>query len=264
MGDKLAVILPSRGLMFSKTFDRLLDELKDFNYEIYFSHGNPIPDCFNEPTERALKDQSVFALLFVEDDMIIPKGILQKMFNQNYPVVALDYPFKNNGDATTLHDPHGNAYWTGTGFLLVARGVLDQMEKPIWRTDTAWDTMVKGDKLVFWPRKLKKVAYGLHDVNFGMTLYSQGLPIKTIEETAGQYKLRKLGTAHSNKGQHGIKELKIVGRDMVIKTLSPEKIDTFRRAMNRVRQVEIMDHIPEFIEYIDGQAHVKGEKYELV
>ena len=51
---------------------------------------------------------------------------------------------------------------------------------------------------------------------------------------------------------------------MVIKTLSPEKIDTFRRAMNRVRQVEIMDHIPEFIEYIDGQAHVKGEKYELV
>ncbi len=32
--------------------------------------------------------------------MIIPKGILKKMFAVKYPVVALDYPFQQDGDAT--------------------------------------------------------------------------------------------------------------------------------------------------------------------
>jgi hypothetical protein len=116
--SKLAVVLPSRGLMFSQTFEELLGELEGFDYEIFWAHGRPLPDCFNEPTEEALSDSSIFAILYVEDDMIIPKGILKKMFEQNYPVVALDYPFKDNGDSTMLHDPAGNVIYSGTGFLL--------------------------------------------------------------------------------------------------------------------------------------------------
>ena len=91
--DKLAVILPSRGLMFSETLEELLGELEGLNYEIYWSHGKSLPDCFNDPTEEILKDESVYAVLICEDDMIIPKGILNQMFEQRYPVVALDYPF---------------------------------------------------------------------------------------------------------------------------------------------------------------------------
>ncbi len=129
--DKLAVILPSRGLMFSETLEELLGELEGYNYEIFWAHGKSLPECFNEPTERALADPDVFALLICEDDMIIPKGALKRMFDANYPVVALDYPFQQQGDSTCLHDPQGYAFWTGTGFLLVARGVLEQMERPI-------------------------------------------------------------------------------------------------------------------------------------
>lgn len=43
--DKLAVILPSRGLMFSETLEDLLGELEGFNYEILWSHGKSLPEC---------------------------------------------------------------------------------------------------------------------------------------------------------------------------------------------------------------------------
>lgn len=258
--DKLAVVLPSRGLMFSETFEELLNELQDFRYEIFWAHERPLPECFNEPTERALADPEVYAVLIVEDDMCIPKGILKKMFAQNYPVVALDYPFKNNGDSTVLNDPNGYAYWSGTGFLLVARGVLEAFPKPIWRTDTAYDTMIKGDQLLFWPRKLNKIAYGLHDVHFGMVLYSQGLPVKMMSKTAGQRKLVNLGKPGTNNGKHNIRVINRVGRDMVIKSLDAKSIDIFKRGLSRVKGVQILDAIPPFIEYIDGQAtYINGD-----
>ena len=101
--------------MFSETLEELLCELECMEYEIYWAHEKGLPECFNDPTERALADPNNFALLIVEDDMIIPKGILRDMFAQNYPVTALDYPFQQDGDSTVLHDPKGFAYWTGTG-----------------------------------------------------------------------------------------------------------------------------------------------------
>lgn len=37
---KVGVIFPSRGLVFSKTADELLQNLKKVNHKIFFSHGN--------------------------------------------------------------------------------------------------------------------------------------------------------------------------------------------------------------------------------
>lgn len=249
MADKLAVILPSRGLMFSQTLENLLDELAGFNYEIFWSHGKPLPDCFNDPTEQALADPDVYAVLICEDDMIIPPGALKEMFALNYPVVALDYPFQQDGDSTVLHDPEGFAYWTGTGFLLIARQVLEQMPKPIWRTDRTFDPFIDSDTLHFWPRQLDKVFYGLHDLNFGLVLYSAGLPIMTLERTGGQHKLRALGTPHSNHGAHDIYDLTTVGRDVVSGLVTPENVDLFKGALNRVKKVKFWEQTPPFISY---------------
>lgn len=261
---KLAVVVASRGLIFSETLEELLGELKDFDYKLFWSHGRSLPECFNVPVEEALADPEIFAVLICEDDMIIPKGILKRMFERNYPVVALDYPFKNDGDSTMLHDPAGNAIYSGTGFILIAKSILQALPKPIFRTDTAWDTMIKGDSLVFWPRKLTKVAYGLHDVNLGIILFANDIPIKPMFKTAGQRKLVKLGEPNTNKGAHQIKELTKVGRDLVIKTVEEQNIYKYRNALARVKHVEIMNHIPEFIDYIDGQAVIRGIDYELV
>lgn len=255
--------------MFSETFEELLGELETLDgidYEIFWSHGNPLPKCFNDPTERALADPDVFAVLIVEDDMIIPKGILKQMFAENYPVVALDYPFQQNGDATVLHDPQGFAYWTGTGFLLVARQILEQLEKPIWRTDRTFDPFIDSDTLHFWPRTLDKVHYGLHDLNFGLVLYSAGVPIQVMKQTAGQRKLNKLGSSHSNNGAHDIYELTEVGRDLVSGMIDPENATMFRGALNRVKKVKFWEDIPPFISYDDNnQPYLNdGRKFEVV
>jgi len=253
---KLAVVIPSRGLMFSKTFEELLRELKGFDVRFYWAHQKSLPECFNEPTERLLKDDDVFAALYVEDDMIIPRGVLRRMLNKKYPVVALDYPFRQNGDATTLHDPNGMAFWTGTGFLLVARQVLENIPKPIWRTGSTFDPFIDTDTLHFWPRKLDGVYYGLHDLNFGLTLYSAGMPVMVMEQTAGQRKLRKLGERNSNKGVHDIEELTVVGRDIVSGLVSQENVDLFLGALNRVKQVKFWTEVPPFISYNGNQPYL--------
>lgn len=264
--DKLAVVLPSRGLMFSETLEDLLRELEGLNYKIFWSHAKSLPQCFNEPTEEALKDPEVFAVLFCEDDLILPKGILKQMFGKNYPAVALDYPFRQNGDATVLHDPHGYAYWSGTGFLLVAKPILENMEKPIWRTDTTFDPFIDKDTIHFWPRKLDKIYYGLHDLRFGLVLYSAGVPILPMEITGGQHKLISLGTAKSNNGAHEIVDLTEVGRDIVSGIVDSNNSEMFRGAMNRVRNVKIWDKIPPFISYDeDSQPYLNdGRKFERV
>lgn len=247
--SKLAVVVPSRGLMFSQTLENLLDELEGFDYEIFWAHGKSLPDCFNDPTEKALADPSVYAVLFCEDDVIIPKGLLREMFAQNYPVIAMDYPFQQDGDSTVLHDPEGFAYWTGTGFLLCAREVLEGLEKPIWRTDRTFDPFIGPDTLHFWPRKITKVAYGLHDLNFGLVLYSSGLPIMVMDRTGGQHKLKSLGEKHTNDGAHDITDITIVGRDLVSGMINPENNDMFRGALNRVKKVKFWEEIPPFISY---------------
>jgi len=264
--DKLAVILPSRGLMFSQTLEELLRELEGFNYEIFWAHEKSLPDCFNDPTEEALADPDVFAVLICEDDMILPRGILRRMFEQNYPVVALDYPFQQDGDATTLHDPDGKAFWTGTGFILINRQVLDQMEKPIWRTNRTFDPFIDKDTIHFWPRNLTKVYYGLHDLNFGLVLYSAGMPILPMEQTAGQRKLVSLGRKNTNNGAHNIKELTLVGRDIVSGLVSGENSELFRGALNRVRNVKFWTEKPPFIDYdSNNQAYLNdGRDFNVV
>lgn len=264
--DKLAVIVPSRGLMFSETLQELLRELEGIPHEIYWAHEKSLPECFNEPTERAMADPDVFALLFCEDDMKLPKGILQEMFDQNYALVALDYPFQQNGDSTCLHDPNGYDFWTGTGFLLVARQILENMVKPIWRTDTTFDPFIDKDTIHFWPRKLTKVYYGLHDLRFGLVLYSAGMPIKVLDRVAGQRKLKALGEAHTNNGAHDIYEITEVGRDLVSGMITPENAELFRGALNRIKNVKIWEHKPPFISYDDkDQPYLNdGRKYDTV
>lgn len=188
------------------------------------------------------------------------------MFAKNYPVVALDYPFQQNGDSTVLHDPKGFAYWTGTGFMLVAKQVLENMEKPIWRTDTTFDPFIDKDTIHFWPRKLDKIYYGLHDLRFGLVLYSAGLPVLPLNDTAGQRKLAKLGGIHTNSGAHEIYELREVGRDLVSGMITPENSELFLGAMNRVRNVKIWDKKPPFISYDENdQPYLNdGRKYDTV
>lgn len=255
---KIGVVYPSRGLVFSESFEELLRELKPFDHKIFFAHGRPIPQCFNEPLEKALDDDSITHILFAEDDMALPRGILQKMVDGGWLACALDYPFKKDGEATILHDPEGFALYSGTGFLLVDRALLDKMPRPIMRTDLAWDLRIQKHVLYMWPRDVSKVkTYGLHDINFGLTLWTNGYPIVPVAP-CGQRKLVALGRQGTNSGAHIIKVLSKVGIDNITKTDDDEMRLKWIAALSQVKSIEILDKIPEDIEIVDGQARLKG------
>lgn len=201
---KLAVIFPSRGMAFSETCAELLENLQGFDYEIFFSHGLSIPNCFNKPLERALKGFYTHFWL-VEEDMILPKGILKTLLKEleRYKVEAItcDYPVSGEGKASVYRDPEGNAIYGGTGCLLVTREFLKMYRKPVFRTDIAWDVKI-GERFEATPRKVSGDLYGLHDVTLGLQAYEMGQPIKVSKVNCGQRRLLALGKTGTNNGEH--------------------------------------------------------------
>lgn len=197
---KLAVIFPSRGLAFSATCEELLENLQGFDYDIFFSHKRPIPECFNEPLTEALKGPYTH-FWFVEDDTILPKDTLKRLLKAKVPAICCDYPVSYQGKPSVYRDPAGNAIYGGTGCLLVTRKFLETYKQPVFRTDVAWDTKI-GDRFEATPRKIEGDLYGLHDVTFGLLAYQRGTPIKVAEFYCGQRKLKALGQPGTNDGEH--------------------------------------------------------------
>lgn len=200
---KIAVILPSRGLMFSRTADELLQNLEGYDYEIFFAHGLSIPECFIVPLNRALKGDFTH-VWFVEDDMILPEETLSAMLLMDSPVVTMDYPVSRTGQGAVFSDKAGRVIFSGTGCLLVKREVFDKLKKPYFRTDIKWNVQNYGDFIRMTANLMPNVAgYGLHDVTFGIKLWKAGIPI-SVAGKIGQRKLKALGKPGTNEGAHQI------------------------------------------------------------
>ncbi len=215
---KVAVILPSRGLMFSRTAEEVLKNVKDIPHKFYFAHRKPIPDCFETPTTEALQNPEITHLWFVEDDMIIPPNTLQTMLKKDKAVVTADYPVNENGRGAVF-SVGKQVIFCGTGCLLVKREVFDELTAPYFRTDVKWNIKNYGDFLKMQPVRSTSIGYGLHDVNFCMELYRRNIPIHKIPRTLGQRKLKALGKAGSNNGAHQIEEWTLVIKGHLLNTV---------------------------------------------
>ena len=206
MSNRVAVILPSRGQIYSQTIDEVLQNVQSVNHQIYWSHANPLPLCFNLPIEEALADPENTHFWIVEEDMQIPPGTLQELLDADVPAIANDYPLRGDNTNCVLYDPDGNAYFTGTGSILIKREVLERMPKPIFYANKQWTFQIQSDHIVFTlesgqdPDKV----YGQHDLNFGLDLYRMGLPIRVAEHTVGHRRIVKKGDNGTNQGQHEI------------------------------------------------------------
>lgn len=214
---KIACIFPSRGLVFSRTAEELLNNLEGYEFDIFFSHGIPIPDCFEKPLRQALKDSTYTHIWVVEDDQIIPEGTLDSMILMDSPVVTMDYPVSREGQGTVFQ-VDGKVIFSGTGCLLIKREVFHFINKPYFRTDVKWTPTNFGKFIRFTAGKSTRLdAYGLHDVTFGLKLYKAQIPI-SVAGTIGQRKLKALGKAGTNDGAHDIEEWTKVKPDYLLKT----------------------------------------------
>ncbi len=212
MKTQIAVILPSRGLAFSETVDEVIQECKsvekDYDWKIYWSHSRKVPDCLNVPTNEALRLKKNMFFWFVDDDMIITKGTLKHLLQQDRHAIMCDYPASITMGAI-LYDPDGRAFFGGNGCLLVKREVLEAIKHPVWRSDVGWRIQLLNDHVSFEANSQNPdKVYGQHDVHFGLRLYSQGKAIYVSKMTCGQRKLKVAGDYSSNKGAHEIIEWK--------------------------------------------------------
>ncbi len=215
---RIAVILPSRGLMFSRTAQELLENLEGYDYEVFFAHGLPIPQCFEEPLTHALGAVWPFThIWFVEDDQILPEETLSAMLLMDAPVVTMDYPVSSKGQGAVFSDKAGRVIFSGTGCLLVKREVFNKLSRPYFRADIKWNVQNYGDFLRMTANQIENVdGYGLHDVTFGMKLWKAEIPI-SVAGVIGQRKLKALGKPGSNDGAHKIVEWTKVKPDYMFK-----------------------------------------------
>lgn len=208
---KLAVLIPTRGTLFTATAVALLRELKPYDYELFFTVDLPIPDCRNYLAEQALKTDATH-LLWIDDDVVLPVGGLKAMLSLDQPVVLIDYPThwlgKGAKTGNIAYDgwlpgkPTDNLpiLWGGLGCTLVKREVFDRLEKPYFRRGgQMFDILPNG----------KKVLYGVsqggggEDYEFYYDCRQTGIPIVQVRGmVAGHAKvMRHVGIIESGKYQ---------------------------------------------------------------
>ena len=212
----IAVIFPSRGLVFSQTADELLQNLKFIPHKVFFSHRKPIPECFETPTQEALKDPRVTHLWFVEDDMVLLADTLNRLLDYDVAVVTCDYPVMKNTKGAVFKVGR-EVIFGGTGCTLVKREVFNELKTPYFRSDIVWNIKNYGDFIKFTATPRTDTGYGLHDVNFFINLYRQGIPAHVADFTLAQRKLKALGKAGTNNGQHNIEIWRKFKKDYFLK-----------------------------------------------
>lgn len=225
--NKVAVILPSRGLIFSQTADEILQNVKNIPHKFFFSHRRPIPECFEKPTNKALLDNEITHLWFVEDDMVLPPDTLQKMLKADANAVTCDYPVTKDGRGSVFYDQGGNVVFCGTGCLLVKREVFDNLnlKEPFFTDKIRWTMLNYGESIKLVASKNnKKEGYGLHDITFCVKLWKAGIIIKVLPLKLGQRRLIALGKAGTNDGAHNIEVWTKIIKDARLKALQKQPV----------------------------------------
>jgi hypothetical protein len=200
---KIAVLIPSRGLVHSRTMESIqknLESIKEkHESKLFFTHDLPLPDAPNELVKRALKWKADL-VCFVEEDMLIPDNALKLMLMSASWVTAVDYPVGEKR-CSTIARKKGNILWTGLGCTLIDAKVFKILKKPWFRTDKSFRIVNKN------PLELEEQdvpnKYGGHDIWFGMSLNKAKIPIYQIPNLiAGHIKKKKLDDGRGNMGTH--------------------------------------------------------------
>ncbi len=129
---KIGVVLPTRGLVFTKV-EQAIEEMRgDFDIRVFRSRDLPIPNGHNELAKQALEEGYDW-LFLIEEDTVPPKGALQKLLAVDSDIACIDYGVAGWGCVTK--NPRGEILWCGLGCTLVKRKVFEKMTYPYFRAD---------------------------------------------------------------------------------------------------------------------------------
>lgn len=189
----IAICLPSRGLVHSRTIEAILKYAP--KHQLYLTHDKPIPDCFNDLTQRALKDGHTL-IWFIEEDIVINPDTYKKMakYLDDYDVVTHNYGINKDNDV--IQEKDGRVTF-GTGCTIIKASVLKDYT---WVAQYHYEA--KTFRRIEVPEKARSRMYGMHDIEFNHYCHENNIPVKTIMEKVGHLKVREMGQQGRNDGYH--------------------------------------------------------------
>lgn len=182
----LAVLLPSRGLVHSRVIEALDRELKGVLHKRFYTHNQPIPDCFTQLVENSLRDGPFTHFWFVEEDIVPPSGALQSLYKLNTDIAFVDYPLVKFPAEHCFKVIQGKLVWVGLGCTLVKRQVFTEMELPWF--DCGYNLVAifegsshKSYRLDLQPKSREKNKnYGGQDIYFCAKAFFSGYTIDIV------------------------------------------------------------------------------------
>lgn len=197
----IAVILPSRGLVHSRTMDSLCEALTGIEYKFFFTHDLAIPDCFNVPLGAAQNNPDTKYFVIVEEDMFVPKDAFKKLIDADADISFYDYPM-DDGTRATQHFTNG--WSSGTGLICFKREALEQLFP--FRSNISY--AIQGNELV--PNEIPEYnrdnIYGKHDIDLFIRANNMKMNIKEVGKT-DHYRVTEMGKRGVNKGFHHIRKI---------------------------------------------------------
>lgn len=198
---KIGIILPTRGLVFTRVIQAIEEYRKDFEIKAYFSHNLPIPEGHNALTKQALEEGSDL-IFYIEEDTVIPTGSLEKLVQANNDIACIDYGVSGWGCIT--RNTQGEILWCGLGCTLVKKQVFEKLSYPYFRADMslrlndmAWQKLPD--------EYIKTKQYGSLDIWFCYQARKAGFHITQAEGECEHLELIELGKRETNNGLHTIK-----------------------------------------------------------
>jgi hypothetical protein len=196
----IAVCMPTRGLVFTKTLEGLLSNVGEYDHFWSVCDDLPLPESRNKVVEEALTKKPTH-LLLIDDDVVMLEGTLTEMLKSKKPVVIVDYPThwmgKGEGTGMAVYDQwkEGDSLegkkmlWAGLGCVLVGASVFEKLPKPYFR---------KGGQLFDRDKNGKVTLYGIaggdggEDYEFFHDLRENGIEYQMLHiVTAGHAKVMK-------------------------------------------------------------------------
>jgi len=183
----IAALLPSRGLVHSRTVEAVDRELMDTDSKVFYTHDKPIPDCFNILSEKFLDSGADFAW-FVEEDVVPPEGALKSLLallESGKSISFINYPLIKFNNAICYKFFQDEVVWTGMGCTLVKREVFEKLERPWFKDKHSLVAIMSGSAQRDYRLELrenKDIIYGGQDVYFCSKAFFKGFRIGIVED----------------------------------------------------------------------------------
>ena len=230
----LGVCLPSRGLVFSRTMQCVIEGMQALSSvgiasKYFTSHNLPIPQCHIFCVESALSNPAINKILIVEEDMYADPDTFVAVATSDHPITVVNYNDRNGMSHGIMHiDENGKILWSGLGFIAIKREVFNGIGKPYFRIDHRYKNKKRhtvdgksvtefeeieprrkyNEKTLQFEEIKDPYIYGGLDVDFYTRAKSAGFEAICLENyKASQFELVSLGEKYNNNGCHTIKQV---------------------------------------------------------